>query len=113
MYAHQSTRVPPGPLSVCFWIGYNHKFSPLQLPRPILGGRPTVGHVALDHSIGVRIPASQPIQDLIVPREINEHDIRVFLHALEDDLTAIWRNVEIPNVEVGRQVRQLTFRSRF
>src|SRR6188474_1694605 len=29
--------------------------------RPILGGRSTVGHVALDHVIGVRIPASQPI----------------------------------------------------
>src|SRR4029079_19167190 len=27
---------------------------------PSLGGRPTVGHVALDHVIGVRIPASQP-----------------------------------------------------
>src|SRR5690348_5799601 len=26
----------------------------------ILGGRSTVGHVALDHVIGVRIPASQP-----------------------------------------------------
>ena len=43
----------------------------------------------------------------IVPREIDEHDIRLLLHALEDDLTAIWRNVEIPNVEVGRQVSQL------
>ena len=30
-------------------------------PRLALGGRPTVGHVALDHGIGVRIPASQPI----------------------------------------------------
>ena len=27
----------------------------------LLGGRSTVGHVALDHVIGVRIPASQPI----------------------------------------------------
>ena len=26
----------------------------------LLGGRSTVGHVALDHVIGVRIPASQP-----------------------------------------------------
>src|SRR5262245_20187030 len=26
----------------------------------MLGGRSTVGHVALDHVIGVRIPASQP-----------------------------------------------------
>src|SRR5262249_49043185 len=28
----------------------------------LLGGRPTVGHMALDHGIGVRIPASQPQQ---------------------------------------------------
>jgi hypothetical protein len=27
-----------------------------------LGGRPTVGRVPLEHVIGVRIPASQPIQ---------------------------------------------------
>src|SRR5512143_1818530 len=26
-----------------------------------LGDRPTVGHMALDHGIGVRIPVSQPI----------------------------------------------------
>ena len=32
--------------------------------RPVLGGRPTVGHVALDHGIGVRIPASQPLHSL-------------------------------------------------
>jgi hypothetical protein len=25
-----------------------------------VGGRPTVGHMALNHGIGVRIPASQP-----------------------------------------------------
>jgi hypothetical protein len=27
---------------------------------PLVGGRPTVGHMALNHGIGVRIPASQP-----------------------------------------------------
>ena len=26
----------------------------------LLGSRPTVGHMTLDHGIGVRIPASQP-----------------------------------------------------
>ena len=31
-----------------------------QAPQRLLGGRSTVGHVALDHVIGVRIPASQP-----------------------------------------------------
>ena len=33
---------------------------PRELRGLILGGRSTVGHVALDHVIGVRIPASQP-----------------------------------------------------
>ena len=33
---------------------------PARKVRPLLGGRSTVGHVALDHVIGVRIPASQP-----------------------------------------------------
>ena len=45
------------------------------------------------------------------PREIDEHDFRVFLHALEDDLAAVWSNVEIPKVEVGRQVGQLALGS--
>ena len=31
-----------------------------RTPTRLLGGRSTVGHVALDHVIGVRIPASQP-----------------------------------------------------
>lgn len=43
----------------------------------------------------------------IVPRAIDEYDIGVFLYALEDDFPAVWRNVEIPNVEVGGQVSQL------
>ena len=32
-----------------------------RTPTRTLGGRSTVGHVALDHVIGVRIPASQPV----------------------------------------------------
>ena len=37
------------------------KSAVLACPRAAaVGGRPTVGHVALDHGIGVRIPASQP-----------------------------------------------------
>jgi hypothetical protein len=32
-----------------------------MLAGPSVGGRSTVGHVALDHVIGVRIPASQPV----------------------------------------------------
>lgn len=27
----------------------------------LLGSRPTAGHMTLDHGIGVRIPASQPV----------------------------------------------------
>jgi len=33
---------------------------PFNIRGLLLGGRSTVGHVALDHVIGVRIPASQP-----------------------------------------------------
>jgi hypothetical protein len=39
---------------------YNRGFLPVSSSRPILGGRSTVGHHALDVVIGVRIPASQP-----------------------------------------------------
>jgi hypothetical protein len=43
-------------------------FDKLEVPacqvRPLLGGRSTVGHRALDAVIGVRIPASQPLQSL-------------------------------------------------
>src|SRR6185295_4937502 len=40
---------------------YNQSFPPVGASRPILGGRPTVGHLPLEQVIGVRIPASQPI----------------------------------------------------
>jgi hypothetical protein len=35
-----------------------------------LGSRPMVGHMTLDHGIGVRIPASQPLCWSGVPIEI-------------------------------------------
>ena len=38
-----------------------HAGGVVKLIFPLLGGRPTVGHMALNHAIGVRIPASQPI----------------------------------------------------
>ena len=47
---------------------YNGGFG-LQF-RPSLGGRPTVGHVALDHGIGVRIPASQPTDSESIPKAL-------------------------------------------
>ena len=37
---------------------------PFDAPRLVLGGRPTVGHMPLEHVIGVRIPASQPISQI-------------------------------------------------
>jgi hypothetical protein len=50
---------PPSTWTAC--VVESH---PLELEvlrgSPVLGGRSTVGHVALDHVIGVRIPASQP-----------------------------------------------------
>jgi hypothetical protein len=45
-----------GPLFVCTM----HSSRRAAFLRNALGGRSTVGHVALDHVIGVRIPASQP-----------------------------------------------------
>ena len=39
-----------------FTVGRYNRGFPL-----LVGGRPTVGHMALNHGIGVRIPASQPI----------------------------------------------------
>ena len=49
-----------GPLLDWLYLGFPASSS---APTLVLGGRPTVGHVALDHGIGVRIPASQPIRD--------------------------------------------------
>src|SRR5512143_3047194 len=49
-----------------------HDGPPIEIPwcfgydkRPSLGDRPTVGHMALDHGIGVRIPVSQPFPPAI------------------------------------------------
>ena len=52
---YQSARLPLASASV-----YNRKFVPFEVPRLVLGGRPTVGRMPLEHVIGVRIPASQP-----------------------------------------------------
>src|SRR5262245_27838439 len=46
-----------GPVLDWLYLGFRKP----QTATLVLGGRPTVGHVALDHGIGVRIPASQPV----------------------------------------------------
>jgi len=35
--------------------------------------------------------------------EVQQHHIRTLLHSFEDDFTAIWRDVEVANVEVGER----------
>ena len=42
---------------------------------------------------------------------VDEHDVRLFLHALEDDFASIRRYVEVPDVDVSRKTGQLAFRS--
>ena len=65
-------------------VGYNWCFAS---GRPsLLGGRSTVGHVALDHVIGVRIPASQPASahpsgELRLGRLLSPSRVRTNRHA--------------------------------
>jgi hypothetical protein len=40
--------------------------------------------------------------------EVQQHHIRLFLHTFESDFVAIRGNIEIADIEVGRQVRQLS-----
>lgn len=56
-------------------IGERDGLESVFLWRPaVLGGRSTVGHVALDHVIGVRIPASQPIIPFS-PKNLRVHSV--------------------------------------
>ena len=36
--------------------------------------------------------------------EVQQHHIRTLLYSFEDDFTAIWRDVEVANVEVGSEM---------
>ena len=47
---------------------YNWNFPPAG--TSLLGGRSMVGHMALDHGIGVQIPASQPILQVTINQHI-------------------------------------------
>jgi hypothetical protein len=44
--------------------------------------------------------------------EIEQHHIRAFLHSFEGNFTAVRRDVEVANVEVGRKVGQLPLGTR-
>src|SRR5687767_6664289 len=89
-----------------FWSRYGET-SPHRNPR--LGGRPTVGHVALDHGIGVRIPASQPIPV--------SHDKRLFGRILRLFRTRVLRRIDgearraPPQTKPPRDFRRLDFGS--
>ena len=45
-------------------------------------------------------------------REIEQDHIRVLLHSFQDNLAAVWRDVEVANVKVGRDVGQLPLGAR-
>ena len=41
--------------------------------------------------------------------EIQQYYLRTILHSFENDFLAVWRQIKVANVEVGRQVGQLLF----
>ena len=45
-------------------------------------------------------------------REIQQHHIGALLHSFEDNFAAVWRDVEVANVEVGSEVGQLPLGAR-
>jgi len=45
-------------------------------------------------------------------RKIQQHHFRAFLHSLENNFAAVWRDVEVANVEVQRNAGQLPFGAR-
>ena|SRR5580658_9188511 len=44
--------------------------------------------------------------------KIHQNHVRALLHSFENNLTAVWGDVEIANVEVGSQVGQLPLGAR-
>ena len=46
-------------------------------------------------------------------RKIELNYVGMFLGAFEDDVAAVWGNVEVAKVEVGRKVGQLRFGAGF
>jgi hypothetical protein len=43
-------------------------------------------------------------------RKIQHHHIGTLVDSFQDDFAAVWGEVEIANIEVGRKIRQLPFR---
>jgi hypothetical protein len=44
--------------------------------------------------------------------EIQQYHIGAILHSFEDNLTAVWRDVKVANVEIGSEVGQLPLGAR-
>jgi len=60
------------------------------------------GRLARDPpAIGGKLQTASPRSWL---EEVQQHYIRTLLHSFEDNFTAILRNVEVPNVEVGSEM---------
>jgi len=43
--------------------------------------------------------------------EIQQCNIRAILHSFKHDFVTIWRQIEVANIEAGRQISQLPFSS--
>src|SRR6266403_5245355 len=67
--------------------------------QPIPSGLPVI----LPQSEGTSKPRLRGNQGLWLG-EVQQHHIRTLLRSLEDDFTAIWRDVEVANVEVGSEM---------
>jgi hypothetical protein len=49
------------------------------------------------------LSAATPLQ----PGKVEEHNVGTLLHSFQDNFTAVWGNVEVPNIEIARNVGQL------
>ncbi len=52
------------------------------------------------------------VQEELFSPEFQQHHIGVFLDTFENNVAAVWRNVEIANVEIGGEVGQLALGAR-
>jgi hypothetical protein len=51
-----------------------------------------------------RVPSPLKVEARLWPGKIQQDHVRALLHALEDNFTPVWGEVEVANVEVGREV---------
>ena len=47
-----------------------------------------------------------PVEAGLWPGKIQQHNIGALLRSFEDNFTAVWRDVEVANVEVGTDIGQ-------